>query len=67
MVCLCNIDAVQVRDIATMGAQIIVAKKTDSVNDCMKKMLARDIRHLPVIDDVTGEVIAFIYDTCTAV
>jgi CBS domain-containing protein len=49
-----------------MGAQIIVAKKTDSVNDCMKKMLARDIRHLPVIDDSTGEVNnSYLYNTYT--
>jgi CBS domain-containing protein len=60
-VCLHNIGVVQVREIATMGAQIIVAKKTDSVNDCMKKMLARDIRHLPVIDDATGEVIYSVF------
>ncbi|CAM9965414.1 unnamed protein product, partial [Phaeothamnion confervicola] len=34
----------KVREIATMGSNIIVAKNTDTVHDCMKKMLARDIR-----------------------
>jgi CBS domain-containing protein len=54
--CVCMYQPIpQVKEVATMGANIIVAKKTDSVHDCMKKMLARDIRHLPVLDEKTGK------------
>ena len=42
--------AVQVKDICTYSP-IVLAKPTDSVEQCMKKMLVRDIRHLLVMDN----------------
>lgn len=45
-----------VKEIATMGVNLVVAAKSDTVQACMSKMVARDIRHLPVVDDETGQV-----------
>jgi signal-transduction protein with cAMP-binding, CBS, and nucleotidyltransferase domain len=41
---------VQVKEICTYSP-IILAKPTDSVEQCMKKMLVKDIRHLLVMDN----------------
>lgn len=41
---------VQVKDICTYSP-IILAKPTDSVEQCMKKMMVKDIRHLLVMDN----------------
>lgn len=46
----------KVKEIATMGANLVVAAKSDTVQECMSKMVDRDIRHLPVVDDETGTV-----------
>ena len=45
-----------VKEIATMGANLVVASKSDTMQDCMAKMVARDIRHLPVVDEDEGQV-----------
>lgn len=45
-----------VKEIATMGANLVVASKSDTMQDCMAKMVARDIRHLPVVDEDQGQV-----------
>ena len=37
-----------------------MAKRTDSIESCVKKMLRSDIRHLPVLDDESGEVFGLI-------
>lgn len=37
----------------------MLARPTDTVDACMDKMLSRDIRHLPLIDD-SGEVVGII-------
>jgi CBS domain-containing protein len=41
----------KVKDICTYGQNIIIAKKDDSLEMCMNKMMYKDIRHLLVIDD----------------
>lgn len=38
---------------------MIVAKTSDCITDCMRKMLSRDIRHLPLEDD-DGEIIGML-------
>ncbi|CAM9122209.1 unnamed protein product [Discosporangium mesarthrocarpum] len=43
-----------------MGANMVVAAKSDSVQVCMSKMVGRDIRHLPVIDEENGEVVGML-------
>ncbi|CAM9549098.1 unnamed protein product, partial [Hapterophycus canaliculatus] len=44
-----------VKEIATMGANLVVASKSDTMQECMAKMVARDIRHLPVVDEEKGQ------------
>lgn len=51
-----------------MGANLVVASKSDTMQACMSKMVARDIRHLPVVDEDTGTVSAHpvkILDYCS--
>ncbi|CAM9653927.1 unnamed protein product, partial [Sphacelaria rigidula] len=45
-----------IKEVATMGANLVIAHKSDSVQECMSKMVDRDIRHLPVVDDESGQV-----------
>jgi predicted transcriptional regulator len=51
---------VKVKDICTYGPSIIIAKKNDSLESCMSKMMFKDIRHLLVIDDNDEEFIGMI-------
>jgi predicted transcriptional regulator len=51
---------VKVKDICTYGPSIIIAKKNDSLESCMNKMMFKDIRHLLVIDDNDEEFIGMI-------
>ena len=41
---------IKVKDICTTGP-LIVANKTDSLSQCMQKMMLKDIRHLLVLDE----------------
>jgi predicted transcriptional regulator len=50
----------KVKDICTYGPKIILAKQTDSLEECMSKMMFKDIRHLLVIDDNDEEFIGMI-------
>lgn len=50
----------KVRDICTFGPSIIIAKKNDSLEACMNKMIFKDIRHLLIIDDKDDEFIGMI-------
>ena len=49
-----------VRDICTYGRNIIVAKKTDSLETCMNKMLFKNIHHLLITDDENKQFIGMI-------
>lgn len=50
----------KVSEICTHGrANIIVVDVNESIDDCMRKMLSRDIRHLLVADD-KGEVVGML-------
>lgn len=40
-----------IKEISTKTDNLITATPHDSVDDCMAKMLGRDIRHLPILDD----------------
>jgi predicted transcriptional regulator len=51
---------VKVKDICTYGPAIIIAKKNDSLESCMNKMMFKDIRHLLVIDDNDEDFIGMI-------
>jgi hypothetical protein len=50
----------KVKDICTYGPNIIIAKKDDSLEICMNKMMYKDIRHLLVIDDNNVDFIGMI-------
>eukprot|EP00949_MAST-11_sp_MAST-11-sp1_P003888 g3888.t1 len=41
----------KIKEIATQEKNLVTAKQTDTLNDCMQLMLSRDIRHLPLIND----------------
>jgi CBS domain-containing protein len=50
----------KIKDICTYGPNIIVARKNDSLDTCMQKMMFKDIRHLLIIDDKDEEFIGII-------
>jgi predicted transcriptional regulator len=41
----------KVKDICTYGPKVIVAQKTDSIDECMHKVMFKGIRHLLVVDE----------------
>ncbi|CBJ32303.1 conserved unknown protein [Ectocarpus siliculosus] len=49
-----------VKEICTRGPKMVAAARSDTIEACVKKMIAADVRHLPVIDDDTGEVFGLI-------
>jgi len=53
-------DSTLVRDVYTKEPNIIIAKKTDSLETCMNKMMFKDIRHLLVVDDANDDFIGMI-------
>lgn len=40
-----------VKEISTKSSNLLTASPHDSVDECMTKMLSKDIRHLPLLDD----------------
>jgi len=50
---------IKVKQISTKAANLVMARPYDTVDACMDKMLSRDIRHLPLIDDM-GQVVGII-------
>ena len=50
----------KVKDIYTSGPSIIVAKKDDSIESCMQKMMFKNIKHLIIVDDKNPEFIGMI-------
>ena len=55
-----NAQDVKVKEICTYEPNIIIAKKEDTLETCMNKMMFKDIRHLLVIDDKNEEFIGMI-------
>jgi CBS domain-containing protein len=51
---------VKIKEICTYAPSIIIAKKEDTIEQCMNKMLFKDIRHLLVIDDNNNEFVGMI-------
>ena len=48
-----------VKEISTKSSNLMTASPHDSVDECMEKMLAKDVRHLPLLDD-DGKVIGML-------
>jgi len=42
---------IKIKDVCTMSPNIIIAKKSDTLDECMRKMMIKDLRHLLVVDD----------------
>jgi len=42
---------VKIKDVCTMTPNIIIAKKSDTLDECMRKMMIKNLRHLLVVDD----------------
>ena len=55
-----NDNEVKVKDIATYGPSLIVAKSSDSLDICMQKMMFKGIRHMVVVDDKSNECVGLI-------
>lgn len=55
-----NAQDVKVKEICTYEPNIIIAKKEDTLETCMNKMMFKDIRHLLVIDEKNEEFIGMI-------
>ena len=51
---------IKVKEVCTYEPNIIIAKKDDTIETCMNKMMFKDIRHLLVIDDKNEEFIGMI-------
>lgn len=51
---------VKVKDICTYGPNIIIAKKEDTLEMCMNKMMFKDIRHLLIMDEKNVDCIGMI-------
>jgi len=51
---------VKIKDICTFTPNIIIAKKNDTIEECMNKMLFKDIRHLLVIDENNNDFVGMI-------
>ena len=55
-----NNDNLKVKDICTHGSNIIVAKKNESLESCMNKMLFKNIHHLLITDEKDSKFIGMI-------
>lgn len=53
-------DLLMVKDICTHEPNLMIAKKEDSLEMCMNKMLFKDIRHLIIMDEKSGEFVGLI-------
>ena len=51
---------VKIKEICTYTPNIIIAKKNDTIEECMNKMLFKDIRHLLVVDENNTDFIGMI-------
>jgi CBS domain-containing protein len=51
---------VKIKDICTYTPNIIIAKKNDTIEECMNKMLFKDIRHLLVVDENNNDFVGMI-------
>ena len=52
--------SIKVKDICSYAPNIIIAKKNDSIEQCMNKMLFKDIRHLLVVDEINNDFVGMI-------
>jgi predicted transcriptional regulator len=53
-------EKIYVKDICTYEPNLMIAKKSDSLEMCMNKMLFKDIRHLLIMDEKKQEFVGMI-------
>ena len=41
----------KIKEIFTLGANVVTASVNESIDDAMEKMMAKSIRHLPIVDE----------------
>jgi len=49
----------KVKEIATRSSNLVTATPDNSIDECMHKMLSKDIRHLPMVD-ASGKVVGML-------
>jgi len=49
----------QIKEISTKTANLVTATPSDDLDSCMEKMVGKDIRHLPLLDD-DGKVVGML-------
>jgi len=54
-----NSKETKIKEISTKSANLVTASPKDTVDVCMNKILQKDIRHLPLIDE-TGKVVGML-------
>ncbi len=63
-----NPNETKVKEIATVSANLVTASVNDELDECMEKLMAANIRHLPLLDKDDGVIgILSIKDLCKAV
>eukprot|EP00565_Helicotheca_tamesis_P005849 CAMPEP_0185729210 /NCGR_PEP_ID=MMETSP1171-20130828/4590_1 /TAXON_ID=374046 /ORGANISM="Helicotheca tamensis, Strain CCMP826" /LENGTH=216 /DNA_ID=CAMNT_0028397997 /DNA_START=38 /DNA_END=688 /DNA_ORIENTATION=+ len=50
----------KVKEISTKASNLVTASPKDSVDACMYKMLSKDVRHLPLLEDESGKVVGML-------
>jgi signal-transduction protein with cAMP-binding, CBS, and nucleotidyltransferase domain len=50
----------KVKEISTKVGNLLIARPTDSIENCMDMVLSRGIRHLPIVDDDNGACVGFL-------
>mmetsp|Transcript_13087 Transcript_13087/g.18730 ORF Transcript_13087/g.18730 Transcript_13087/m.18730 type:complete len:193 (+) Transcript_13087:52-630(+) len=55
-----NSKETKVKEVSTKTSNLITATPKDSVDECMQKMLSKDIRHLPLVDEDSKTVIGML-------
>jgi CBS domain-containing protein len=53
-------ESTRVKEIATMEEDLVVANPQDNVNELVNIMIGRGIRHLPIVEQGTGQVVALL-------
>jgi len=53
-------DEVKVKDICSFSPEIIIAKKNDSLESCIQKIIMHDYRHLLIYDESKNNIIGMI-------
>lgn len=51
---------VKIKEVCTYAPSMVIARQNDTIEQCMNKMVANDIRHLLVVDESSSECVGLI-------